>query len=109
MTWLLSLLLIYVHAAPYSTTVCGLYQVEDFGDRITYSVTRFESRWQSLFTVTNPGDPTVKNMMPGMCYCVEGLVQQDPEFDGDENFQLVTVSRIQSPGYFGCVLGPSPP
>jgi len=107
MKWLFVLLI--VGSPAFAAPVCGLYQVEDFGDRITYSITRLEARWQTVYTVTNPGFPVVKNMLSGMCYCVEGEVQPDPEFVGDENFQLVTVSRIEAAAYAGCASGNTPP
>lgn len=91
--------------------VCGLYQVEDFGDRVLYSITRFTLATpitpsiQTVFTLTNPGHPTVRNMIHGMCYCVDGVVRPDPEFEGDDGYQLLTLSHLEGPPYIGCIPG----
>lgn len=82
--------------------VCGLYQVEDFGDRITYTLTRFTPN-QTVFNITNPGNPLVKNMIQGVCYCAEGIVQQDPEFYGDDFYQLLQITRLEGAPYTGCL------
>jgi hypothetical protein len=100
MKWLLALL--FSAALPAQAAVCGLYQVEDFGDRVLYTITRI-SEVQTLFTITNPGTPLVKDMVRGMCYCAEGVVLQDPEFEGDENYQLLTVESLEGAPYMGCM------
>ncbi len=104
----LLLILLTAISIPCQAAVCGLYQIEDFGDRVLYSIVRFTntqnaSSVQTLFTITNPGNPTVRGMVRGVCYCVSGIVQADPEFLGDENYQLLTLARIEDQGYTGCL------
>lgn len=92
-------------STPCWATVCGLYQVEDFGDRVLYTVTRFNpppQNKQTLFTITNPANSAVRNMVRGMCYCVSGVVQPDPEFNGDESYQLLTLESVENHAYSGC-------
>lgn len=101
------LTLFAAYSLPCAALTCGLYQVEDFGDRVTYSITRAYSTgtdWnQTLYTITNPGTILVRSMVRGSCYCVEGPVQLDPEFDNDVNFQLLTIETVKSHPFSQCL------
>ncbi len=95
-------------AAPCQASVCGLYQTEDFGERVLYTLTRFSGAGngkvkQTVFTITNPANQTVRGMVRGACYCADGIVQQDPEFDGDLSYQLFTLVQLIGPPYAGCI------
>lgn len=93
---------------PCLASVCGLYQVEDFGDRVLYTITHFEPTpvnnvSQTVYTITNPTSLVAKSMVRGMCYCVNGSVMQDPEFVGDENFKLLSLESMDGAAYTGCL------
>ena len=98
-------------AIPCQASVCGLYQMEDFGDRVLYTLTHFSGLYsgkgqQTVFTITNPANPTVRGMVRGACYCATGIVQQDPEFEGDESYQLFSLDDLVGPPYSGCMPKP---
>ena len=96
--------LLMTFSLPCSALSCGLYQIEDFGDRMLYSITEFSAhKRQTIFTITNPADPAVRSMMRGFCYCTQGAVRPDPEFEGDSNYQLLTVTEVAGPPYTDCV------
>jgi len=86
---------------------CGLYQVEDFGDRMLYSITTFTGAPsklpQTLYTITNPATAVVKGMVRGLCYCALGEIRQDPEFEGDRNFLLLTIETLEGPPFSNCL------
>lgn len=99
---------------PCRAATCGLFQAEDFGDRILYSIIQLKdpltylrapSPTQTLFTITNPESAMVKTMIRGFCYCVEGEVTPDPEFEGDHNFKLLTVSVVKKQSTENCPVG----
>jgi hypothetical protein len=84
---------------------CGLYQMEDFGDRVLYSITDFRSDKtdQIRYAVQNPGIFAVKGMLHGSCYCVTGEIQPDPEFPGDGSYQLIWIDKLIHGPYPNCV------
>ncbi len=86
-----------------STEECGLYQAEDFGDTIVYSLIDTLSIPQRTvtFTISNPKSETVAQMLNLRCYCVVGSVRSDPEFR-DSLFKLIRIDRVSSGPYMGC-------
>ena len=99
-------LFITAFSVPCQALICGFYQVEDFNERVLYFLTVFDppppKGYKTLFTITNPSSPAVNSMIRGMCYCVEGQTQVDPEFEGDENFQLLTVENVEGTPFVDC-------
>ena len=92
-----------------AAATCGLYQAEEFTDRVLYTLTDFETkskltRPQTQFTITNSDTVLVRNMIRGKCYCVDGPVSPDPEFSDDENYQLIVIEKIVSE-FSGCFPG----
>lgn len=101
---LIYILWIFFSAQAYGLT-CGLYQMEDFGDRILFTLTDFRTDRtnQIRYTIKNPQDFTVRGMIHGSCYCVTGEVQPDPEFPGDNSYQLILVDKMIHGPYPNCV------
>jgi hypothetical protein len=94
----------------HASAVCGLYQIEDFGDREIVSIVDFRTHLGGLnwtYIISNPEDPVVRGMVTSRCYCVEGLATVDPEFAGDILYQRLKIERVFTEPYVGC--GPTPP
>lgn len=87
-----------------AAAVCGLYQVEDFGDRILFSLIKFlpEVGATKTYTIQNPLDPLVQGMVASQCYCVRGRVSADPDFGRDPMFRRLVVENVTKGPYIGC-------
>lgn len=92
MRFLFSFLLIFSWSAS-AERICGLYQAEDFGDRMIHSLTDFSTfpTLAVVYTITNAGEATVNSMLSGQCYCILGLVT---ESGPDPMYQKLAVSNI---------------
>jgi hypothetical protein len=95
--------LLFFTASLHAET-CGLYQIEDFGDRTLYSITDFTSQnGQTVSSsIVNFLSPEVKNMVAGQCYCVEGPSSEDPQYQRDLMFRILRVEVITRGPYTGC-------
>lgn len=91
--WLISLLFSAVLAQAQE---CGLYQVEDFGDRISYTLIDFQTHkpQTKVFHIVNSGRSPVSAMVNGLCYCVDGHITPDPNYPGDDFYKLITVVHL---------------
>jgi hypothetical protein len=83
---------------------CGLFQRQDYGDVVAYTLIDFSSqRPQTLnFTVMNRNSAVVSGMMSGLCYCVDGIVSQDPNYSTDLLYQLIEIKAVVSGPTSGC-------
>ncbi|MGZ3722424.1 MAG: hypothetical protein ACXVA9_05810 [Bdellovibrionales bacterium] len=83
---------------------CGLYQIEDYGERTAYTIIDFVSMnpQQVSYQITNRDSRVVRSMVNGLCYCVDGAVTPDPLFHGDLLYQLLEVTRVTSGPSSGC-------
>lgn len=97
-------LLLTLISQPCLAAVCGLYQIEDFGDRVLYTLTDFRSEYprQNVYTIQNPASDVVKIMVRGICYCVDGREQADPEYEGDRSFRVLFVDAMTGIPYQNC-------
>src|SRR5262249_36858138 len=99
--WLISLLFSAVLA---QAEECGLFSVEDFGDRISYTIIDFQTQKPrtKVFHIVNTTKGPVSSMVNGLCYCVDGNITSDPSYPGDEFYKLITVTRVMTAPYQGC-------
>jgi hypothetical protein len=99
-----ALLLAYgVHA---QADYCGLYQVEDFGDRTIYTLIEFHA-YPTItinFNITNPQTDLVRGMVAGRCYCVTGQTSADNDHRGDINYWLLGITAIKSGPTSDCMV-----
>ena len=80
-----------------ATQVCGVYLIiEDFAKREmhTLNILNPPSRRQIHYTISNPETELVRGLFTGRCYCVQGTVNLDPEFNGDGDFRLLHVDSF---------------
>jgi len=90
------LLFLSLFCAHVSAEECGLFQIEDFGDRIIYTLTDFESArpLSVVYSITNVASNEVNSMVNRQCYCVEGEVRANPDFNSDPLYKFLQVDRI---------------
>ncbi len=89
---------------PSAASTCGLFQVEDFGDRILYSLTEIPRSGQQIRnTIQNPENLAVRSMLRGFCYCVDADATPDPEFGGDPSYQSILVRAVLYGPYRDCM------
>lgn len=90
--------------------ICGLYQIEDFGDRVFYSLVDFRTfpEQSLIYSITNNNSIPVKTMVNGMCYCLEGEIKLDPAYEADSMYMLLNIQRIDNGPFSPCGPG-SPP
>lgn len=86
--------------------VCGGYQSEDFGDRIIYTITEFKNapEFPTYYAIQNPAVDIGLTLVRGLCYCVEGEVRPDLEFDDDSSYKVLLLESIISGPNVGCWL-----
>jgi len=77
---------------------CGLFQIQDYGDVVAYTLIDFSSQKpQTLnFRVMNPYSAVVAGMMSGLCYCVDGNISQDPNYSTDLLYQQIEIKTVVS-------------
>src|SRR5665213_497092 len=100
---LLALCLVFFGSGAWAEE-CGLYQVEDYGERIAFTIADFNSAQPQTvnYKITNQDSPVISSMVNGLCYCVEGQVTQDPNYSNDTSYQLLSVERVNSGPSSGC-------
>ena len=78
--------------------VCGLFQINDYGDRISYTLVDFARMAPQIlnYRIINDDSSTVRGMVNGLCYCVEGSETADPQFNGDLMYRLLRVTAVNS-------------
>lgn len=95
-------------AAPEATIldrpICGGYQSEDYGDRVIYTLTDFQSNPDRpiYYSIQNPGIETSLSLLRGACYCVKGTVKTDFEFNGDSSYKVIQLESLVGPTTFDC-------
>ena len=90
----------HVHA-----DICGLYQMEDYGDRVVYSLVNLNpmTRETMNYTITNTGASVVKTMLNGLCYCVRGEDKLDPAYESDPQYMVLEITHLVSGPFTGCM------
>ncbi|HMN69372.1 MAG TPA: hypothetical protein PKC28_12595 [Bdellovibrionales bacterium] len=83
--------------------VCGVFQVEDFGDRRVYSLVQTDQKYQVQYAVQNPSTPVTDSLVRGLCYCVQGWVFEDPEFPGDAAYRVLQIEKVTDGPFSGCI------
>ena len=103
MKWI-GVILVAALTSPVHAEICGQYQVEDFGDRVVYSIFDFQTfaPLAMLYTITNPTSLAVNSMVNHLCYCVEGGSVIDPQYGGDKMFNTLYVTAVKRGPYSDC-------
>lgn len=83
-----------------AAATCGLYQIEDYGQEVLYSLWTFgpHTTEQQDYTVLNPDSSLVRQMFSGSCYCV----------DGNISGRKIEITQIERGPYYNCVPGGGP-
>ena len=94
--WFIPLLLISVVAAAENTEQCGLYQIEDYGDQVVYTLSDFSSQRPMIanYRIKNFESAVVATMIGRLCYCVRGTVTPDPIYPNDPLYKTLEVTRV---------------
>jgi hypothetical protein len=90
---------------PQSEIVCGMFSMEDYGERTLHTVTAYNhrDRMKSYYTIRNTGVPEVQRLLSGSCYCLSGESVSDPEYWGDAAYRLLEVARVITGPYYSCM------
>jgi len=109
---LLSIIFTFLTCTQALAEECGLYKVDDFGDRFVNSLLDFETLRPLTvhYFIVNSQSDEVRKMVPRLCYCVKGGTVQNPLYKDDLNYLLLTVDSVtRGPKNFApCVPQPSP-
>jgi hypothetical protein len=86
---------------------CGLFQINDYGDRISYTLVDFSRMAPRIlnYRIVNDDSPLVRGMVNGLCYCVDGTETVDPQFNGDLMYRLLRVGTVNSGPTQDCTPG----
>lgn len=89
---------------PLEQPICGGYQSEDYGDRVIYTLTDFQTNPARpvYYSIQNPGIETSLSLLRGACYCVKGSVKSDFEFTGDTSYRVIQLESLAGGVTFDC-------
>jgi hypothetical protein len=97
-----------IFAGPFAlaqqTPICGGYQSEDYGDRVIYTLTDFQTTpgMPIYYAIQNPGVEISLSLLRGACYCVKGDVRTDFEFGGDSSYRIIQLDSLVGTPTFDC-------
>ena len=103
-TLILAILALSLPAFAELREVCGAYQMEDYGDRVIYTLTDFSKipKMPTYYSIQNPAVETSLTLLRGACYCVKGDVRSDFEFLGDPSYKIIQLESLTGPPTFDC-------